>query len=158
MVEFAIVLPLLLMLLFGITELGRALYQQNSLYKAVASGARYLARVNGVIAFNSDGNCTTAGVWPDSGSLAAAQNLIIYGNNAGTGTPLLPNLDASNAVSVTVAPRPLTKTDGSTVMICVITVNAEALFASLFGDIVVPFTKLATFNIRAETEERYIGY
>ena len=35
MVEFAIILPLLLLLLFGITELGRALYQQNVLTQAV---------------------------------------------------------------------------------------------------------------------------
>ncbi|MCW8917683.1 MAG: pilus assembly protein [Gammaproteobacteria bacterium] len=158
MVEFAIVLPLLLMLLFGITELGRALYQQNSLYKAVASGARYLARVNDVLAFDTNGNCTTAGpAWPDSGSLTAAQNLIIYGNTAVTGTPLIPNLDASDAVTITVAPHPLPKTDGSTVNVCVITINAEAEFSGLFGAIVIPFTTLETFKIRAETEERYIG-
>lgn len=158
MVEFAIVLPLLLMLLFGITELGRALYQQNSLYKAVESGARYLARVNNVLAFDGDGNCTTAGPdWPDSVSLTAATNLIIYGNTTGSGSPLLPNLDDSDAITISVAPRALTKTDTSTVMVCVITITAQPAFDGFFGEIVIPFTSLDTFDIRAETEERYIG-
>lgn len=158
MVEFAIVLPLLLMLLFGITELGRALYQQNSLYKAVESGARYLARVNNVLQFDEDGNCTTAGPdWPDSVSLTAATNLIIYGNINGTGNPLLPNLDESGAITISVAPRELTKTDTSTLMVCVITITSQPAFAGFFGDIVIPFTTLDNFNIRAETEERYIG-
>ena len=40
MVEFAIVLPLLILILFGTTEIGRALYQQNALYKAVSTGSR----------------------------------------------------------------------------------------------------------------------
>jgi hypothetical protein len=156
MVEFAIVLPLLLMLLFGITELGRALYQQNSLYKAVESGARYLARVNNVLQFDADNNCTTAGPdWPDSVSLTAARNLIIYGNIDGTGTPLLPNLDDSDAITISVAPRSLPKTPP--VMVCIITITAQPEFAGFFGDIVIPFTTLETFNIRAETEERYIG-
>lgn len=151
MVEFAIVLPLLLMLLFGITELGRALYQQNTLYKAVASGARYLARASGVINTES---CATQGTW--AVSMVAAKKLIVYGNTAGTGTPLIPNLDVSN-VEITVATRSLIKTDDSAVGVCVITINAEAAFSGLFGEIVIPFTTLETFNIRAETEERYIG-
>lgn len=158
MVEFAIVLPLLLMLLFGITELGRALYQQNSLYKTVESGARYLARVNNVLQFDEDNHCTTAGPdWPDSVSLTAAKNLIIYGNTEGTGKPLLPNLDESGVITISVAPRPLPKTDAPPVMVCVITITAQPEFAGFFGDIVIPFTTLDTFNIRAETEERYIG-
>jgi hypothetical protein len=158
MVEFAIVLPLLLMMLFGITELGRALYQQNSLYKAVESGARYLGRINDVLLFDEDGNCTTAGPdWPDSVSLTAARNLIIYGNTTGSGNPLLPNLDASDAITIAVEARPLTKTEDVNVTICVIRVNAEAAFSGFFGDIVIPFTTMETFNILAETEERYIG-
>lgn len=153
MVELAIVMPFLLMLLFGITELGRALYQQNTLYKAVASGARYIARANGIL---DTASCATQGTWATR--VNAAQNLIIYGQTSTGTSPLLPNLDTGGAVTIVAEARPLTKTDGSTVIVCVIKVNAEALFASLFGDIVIPFTNLATFNIRAETEERYIGY
>lgn len=157
MVEFAIVLPLLVMLLFGITEIGRALYQQNTLYKSVSSGARYLARVNGVF-----DNCTTAtgpwvtGPWPDTTSLNDAQNLIVYGNTSGSGSPLIPNLDDSGAITIEVESRPLVKSE-ETVATCVITVQAKADFAGLFGEIVIPFTSLETFTIRAETEERYIG-
>ena len=156
MVEFAIVLPLLVMLLFGITELGRALYQQNTLYKSVSSGARYLARVNGVLTVNDEGGCTSVGAWPDTTSLSAAENLIVYGNTSGDGAPLLPNLDDSNAVTIAVESRSLIKTD-KTVLTCVITVDAEAAFAGFFGEIVIPFTSIETFVIRAETEERYIG-
>jgi len=39
-VEFALVLPLLLMLLFGITELGRAIMTKNVLTSAAREGAR----------------------------------------------------------------------------------------------------------------------
>jgi len=40
MVEFAIVLPLLLILVFGIIDFGRALYTANNLTAAVREGAR----------------------------------------------------------------------------------------------------------------------
>lgn len=43
-VEMAIVLIPMLILCFGITELGRALYQYNGLVKATRSGARYLSQ------------------------------------------------------------------------------------------------------------------
>ncbi len=156
MVEFAIVLPLLVMLLFGITELGRALYQENTLYKSVSSGARYLARVNDILTFDDEGNCTTVGDWPDATSHSAAENLIVYGNTLGVGPPLLPNLDDSGAVTITVESRSLIKTD-ETVATCVIIVQAETAFSGFFGEIVIPFTSIETFFIRAETEERYIG-
>jgi Flp pilus assembly protein TadG len=41
MVEFAIVLPVLLLLVFGIIDFGRALYTLNNLTSAVREGARY---------------------------------------------------------------------------------------------------------------------
>lgn len=44
MVEFTIALPLLLFLLFSGAEVGRLLYQYNTLAKATEDGARYLAR------------------------------------------------------------------------------------------------------------------
>lgn len=43
-VEFALVLPILLIAVFGITELGRALYQYNALVKATRDAVRYLAQ------------------------------------------------------------------------------------------------------------------
>lgn len=43
MVEFAIALPLLLLLLLGVAELGRMLYQYNNLLQANRDAVRYLA-------------------------------------------------------------------------------------------------------------------
>lgn len=45
-VEMAVVLLPLLILCFGITEVGRALYQYNGLVKATRGAARYLSRQN----------------------------------------------------------------------------------------------------------------
>jgi Flp pilus assembly protein TadG len=42
-VELALILPLMLVLCFGITELGRALYQYNGLVKATRGAVRYLS-------------------------------------------------------------------------------------------------------------------
>jgi len=42
-VELAIVLPLLLAIVFGVTELGRAMYQYDALTKAARAAARYLS-------------------------------------------------------------------------------------------------------------------
>lgn len=157
MVEFAIMLPMLLLLLFGVTELGRALYQQNTLYKSVAVGARYLARTSETL--DDEDGCSAGGTWNDN--LTTAENLIIYGNTTGAGTPLLPYLDDEDVITIGVEERALTKTDGIAVPICVITISAEVPFAGMFGTIVLPSVLTDTidaFNIRAETEERYIGY
>jgi hypothetical protein len=157
MVEFAIILPVLLLLLFGVTELGRALYQQNTLYKAVASGARYLARTSETL--DDENSCATGGTWVSN--LTTANNLIVYGKTTGTGVPLLPHLDEINTITITVEERLLTKTDGIAVPICVITIGANVPFAGMFGEISIPTffsDPIASFNIRAETEERYIGY
>jgi Flp pilus assembly protein TadG len=43
-VEMALLLPILLLLAFGLTELGRAVYQYNALTKAVRDGARHLSQ------------------------------------------------------------------------------------------------------------------
>jgi Flp pilus assembly protein TadG len=75
-------------------ELGRAFYQDNTLTKAVRDGARYLADQ----AINS-----TTGVIPtpiEATTQTQAKNLVVYGNIAGTGTPLLPGL-APGQITVT---------------------------------------------------------
>src|SRR5688500_11611226 len=70
LVEFALILPLLLLLTFITTEFGRAMYQYNTLAKSVRDSARYLSM-------------QTPGT-----KMTEARNLVVYGNTAGTGTPL----------------------------------------------------------------------
>ena len=70
LIEFALVLPLLLVLTFIVTEFGRALYQYNILVKGARDAVRYLSVQN-----------------PGSG-IAQSKNLVVYGSLANTGSPL----------------------------------------------------------------------
>ena len=63
LVEFALTIPLVLLLIFGLIDLGRAVYISNSLSEAARDGARYgsvqarsynEARLNGVEAWTQD--------------------------------------------------------------------------------------------------------
>lgn len=113
-VEFALIVPLLLLLSFTATEFGRALYQYNILAKSVRSAARYLS-------FQAPGT-----------HQAEAQNLVVYGNTAGTGAPLAPNLSLSNVTG------PTWQTAGSNPLINTVTIGItgytfHSLFASVFG-------------------------
>ena len=83
-IEFAIVLPILLMLVMGTAEFGRAFLQYNALTKTLRDGGRYVAAKavkgsTGVVQINANVRTETS-------------NLVTYGNVAGTGTPLLPGL------------------------------------------------------------------
>jgi hypothetical protein len=87
-VEFMIAVPLLLMLLIGVSEFGRLLFQYNTLTKSTRDAARYLsanARVG-----------STSVVVLDGTDISETQNLVVYGNTAGTGQELLPNLVPGN--------------------------------------------------------------
>lgn len=75
-VEFALVSAVLVLLLAGVSELGRALYQYNALVKGAGAAARYLSHY-------SPG---------DAAALAAARNLVVYGSLSATSTPLVPGL------------------------------------------------------------------
>lgn len=79
-VEFAILLIPMLLMVFGVVEYGRALYQYNTLAKAVRDSARLLAQNN-----------PTDADYP----LADAKCLAVYGHNApctSDETPLVPGL------------------------------------------------------------------
>src|SRR5215831_9208588 len=79
--EFAVVLPLLLLIVFGITEFGRAYYQYNTLCKAIRNGARYMSSHT-----------------YSSANITNAQNMVVYGNTAGSGTPVVPGLTTAKIV------------------------------------------------------------
>jgi hypothetical protein len=81
--EFALILPLVLLLAFGITELGRAYYQYNTLSKAIRDGARYVSSHT-----------------YSSTNVGHAQRLVVYGQTVGGSTPVLPGL-TTDMISVT---------------------------------------------------------
>jgi len=123
LVEFALVLPLLLILTFIVTEYSRALYQYNTLTKSVRDAARYLSTQN-------PGTKNTE-----------AKNLVVYGNLAGTGTPLVIGLTTAQV------PDPVWQLTGAAPVINTVTVQVgfgaagtaaqkytfRPLFASAFG-------------------------
>lgn len=80
LVEFALVLPLLLVLAMVITEFGHALYLYNGAVKAARNAARYLA------------------MQAPRTHVAEAVNLVVYGNPAGDGDPIDPHLTAAHVV------------------------------------------------------------
>ena len=155
MVELAIILPLLLFLLFGITELGRALYQQNMLTQAVELGGRYMARVNGAVT----DDCVGGGRWGDA--VAVTKNLIMCGvdGTGGCAKPVLPNITFDDPVASFEVNERSSSSSSSSVSACVITVRVTADFQSIFGDDMVsmPGLDLEALTLNAMTQERYIG-
>ena len=81
LVEFALILPLLLLICLGVIEFGRAYYTYNILTKAVRDGARYLS--TGMVTSTGTVNSTTT---------TETKNVVVYGNTAGTGTKKIPDL------------------------------------------------------------------
>ncbi|PBI95005.1 TadE-like protein [Variovorax boronicumulans] len=78
LIELALITPLLLLLTFITTEFGRAVYEYNTVVKSTRDAVRYLS------------------VQTPGTHIAEARNLIVYGNIAGTGTPLARGLSLSN--------------------------------------------------------------
>jgi Flp pilus assembly protein TadG len=117
LVEFTLILPLLLLLTFITTEFGRAMYQYNTLTKSVRHAVRYLS-------IQTPGTHTTE-----------ARNLIVYGNLAGTGTPLALGLSINNVST------PTWQSAGTNPVISTVTVQItgytfNSLLPSFFG---IPF-------------------
>jgi len=130
-VEFALILPFLLLLTFITTEFGRAMFQYNTITKSVRDAARYLS-------VQTPGTHTTE-----------AQNLVVYGNTAGTGSPLALGLTVANVQT------PTWQTAGSNPLINTVQITVSGykfvpLYGSVFG---VAFTdktgKISYGNISA---------
>lgn len=114
LVEFALLLPFLLVLSFMTVELGRAVQRYNSTAKVVRDAVRYLS-------MQTPGTHTTE-----------ARNLIVYGNVAGTGALLDPALTTANVAA------PTWQTAGSAPLINTVTVRVSGytftpMTANVFG-------------------------
>jgi Flp pilus assembly protein TadG len=82
LIELAIVLPIMLLLFAAVAEFGRYFYEYTTVAKGARAGARYLAA-----------KCATGSTtnWQANG-----KNIVVYGNVAGTGSPILTGLDPVN--------------------------------------------------------------
>jgi Flp pilus assembly protein TadG len=81
LIELAIVLPIFLMVFGAAAEFGRYFYEYTTLDKAARAGSRYLTTkaVNGT---EDD----------------KARNIVVYGNAAGTGSPIVKGLTTAHVV------------------------------------------------------------
>jgi Flp pilus assembly protein TadG len=114
LVEFAFVLPLLLVLSLISAELGRAVYRYNTITKGVRDAVRYLS------------------VQTPGTHVTQARNLILYGNEAGTGALL------DSALTATNVPAPTWQTAGSNPLINTVTIRVSGyqfrpMITNMFG-------------------------
>lgn len=113
-VEFALILPVLLIMTAMTVDLGRAVYRYNTTVKTVRDAVRYLS------------------VQPPGTHQAETRNLIVYGNTAGTGQPLDPMLTTAMVMDPVWAPQ------GTNPVINTVTVRIQGyrfqpMAASWFG-------------------------
>ena len=98
-VEFALILPLLLLLTMITTEFGRAIYQYNTIVKSLRNTTRYLS------------------LQTPNTQITEAKNLVVFGNIAGTGAALVPGLTLAQVAT------PTWQTIGSAPLINTVTVQ-----------------------------------
>ena len=114
-VEFALILPLLLLLTMITTEFGRAIYQYNTIVKSVRNATRYLSLQTPIT----------------DTKITEAQNLVVFGNIAGTPPALVPGLTLSQVT-------PTWQEFGSAPLINTVTIRVtgytfRSMFTSVFG-------------------------
>lgn len=113
-VEFALILPLLLLLTMITTEFGRAIYQYNTIVKSLRQATRYLS------------------LQTPNTKVTEAKNLVVFGNIADTGEALVPGLTVYNVAT------PTWQLAGSNPVINTVTITVtgytfRSLFTSVFG-------------------------
>jgi Flp pilus assembly protein TadG len=118
LVELALILPLMLLLTFITTEFGRAMYEYHVVTKSARDAARYLS-------LQEPGTYVTE-----------ARNLVVYGNLAGTGAPLVRGLTLANVPAGTCCTWQAVNTNTgviNTVMVSITNYTFQSLFPSVFG-------------------------
>jgi Flp pilus assembly protein TadG len=88
MVETVITLPVILFLVLVGGEITNAFIDHNTLTKATRNAVRHLA--------NNAVPGTGGVVVLDANIISETQNLLVFGNTAGSGTPILPSLGSGD--------------------------------------------------------------
>jgi Flp pilus assembly protein TadG len=123
MVEFAISVPVILLLMFGSFEFGHLMTAYSTLNDGVRNAARYVA---GAALEGTADTMATGSDWTNIQTQGT--NLAIYGNIAGTGSPILEKLDVGT--TITVSDDTVART---------ITVAADYPYVPLFGNSIPTF-------------------
>jgi len=95
--EFALALPILLLLLAGAVEVSRVIYQYHVVAKSVQVAARFLARREEL---RASGECPPAGNWAEA--VAKARTLALRGSLSASADFVLPHWTDPATVTVTV--------------------------------------------------------
>ena len=90
LVEMVLVTPILLLIMLATAEVTRTFIDHNTLTKAVRNGARYVASHENAIQGSTGLVVITAAVQLET------KNLVVYGNTAGAGPPVLAGLTAAD--------------------------------------------------------------
>lgn len=149
-VEFALIMPLLLILVFITTEFGRAMYQYNTLAKSVRDAVRYLSTQSPWLPDYATTESATR-IAKINAVKATARNLAVFGNPAGTGNPLALGLSVSNVPLTDSGTERVWQLAGADPQINTVTVSITGytftpIIASAFG---VNFSNITFADIRA---------
>ncbi len=164
-VEFAIVLPVLVLMLFGAIEFGRLLVDYQLVNKSARDAIRYLSRVHDAgftdFCIDTDGDggllATTVATKPAS----KAVNLAMTGSIDGSADNLLGYWDNEKTIQIQVVQPCTNNTTGTfsgayqySDYIAELTMTVDVSFPSGFGWL-LPF--LDNFSIQVAHNEVYIG-
>lgn len=127
LIEFALILPLLLILIVVTVDIGRAVFRYNTTAKTVRDAVRYIS------------------VWPEGSHVTEMRNLVVYGNTAGTGLPM------DSALTAELVLDPAYQTVGMNPVMRTVTVTVEGyeyvpMISEVFG---VPLPTLTFSDISA---------
>ncbi len=150
--EMALMIPLLMLLMFGGLEAGHFLWSEHKVVKGVRDGARFAGRQ----AFTAV-DCS-GGTFNDADVITAIKNVTRTGTYDGTGTPVVPGWDDNaTEVGVTISCDSSTTTgiysnqeDGAPR----VTVSATVPYPTLFGAVGVDFSGI---DLNAEAEAAVMG-
>lgn len=133
--ETAVVLPLLVILMGGVYDFGRAYGTMSAGQKSMRAAVRYLTRLPAEAVCNS---------W----ALTQAKNIALYGNTAGTGSLLIPNWTAGD---ITLTTKP---TNCPTTSVTNINLSANVPYSSLMWSVIGLGNNT---TMRVEHEEKWVG-
>lgn len=152
MVELALVLPILLVIMIGFFEFGRALHHHHMMEVAVRDAARFLARSPET---GMGGNACGA---PAAGTPAAqAQRLAMYGTTLPGVQPLLPYWHDGQPQEFCIhgpTPRTMTAPDGTSFTVRVIRLEAQVTYEGLG---LLALLGLESLPLRAAHEQIHVG-